>query len=262
MTNRRDFTRRLFVWLEQVKVDRELSPVAFKVAFEIGQHFNARRGGAAWPSSLTIARKIGVDEATVIRTVRRLRERGHLIVDPGRPGRGYSNRYRMARKPAAAQVSEVSRKPAPVSVKPAPVQENYLEPSMGDASASPHKERESGSRSLTTIPPVAGAPYGAATEGFADLWSLWSSARLYNTDAHRTEAWRVYVIVGVDEDTRREIKARAVQYLASKADDRRHIHQLANWLSNDNWKKPPPPRRQRKGGKAPLAEMMLAKARS
>ena len=40
---------------------------------------------------------------------------------------------------------------------------------------------------------------------------------------------------------------RARQYLAAKADDRRHIHQLANWLSNDNWRKPLPERKQKRG---------------
>jgi hypothetical protein len=48
-------TRRLFVWLDQVKADPELSPVAFMVAYEIGQHFDHRHGGTAWPSSLTPA---------------------------------------------------------------------------------------------------------------------------------------------------------------------------------------------------------------
>src|SRR5258705_4334384 len=93
--NRRRDTRKLFVWLDQIRGDPELPPSAFKVAYEIGQHFNARHGGAAWPSSLTIATNIGVGKATVIRVVQQLRERGHLKIDPGKAGRGHSNQYFM-----------------------------------------------------------------------------------------------------------------------------------------------------------------------
>lgn len=102
-TNRRRETRKLFVWLDQVRSDPELSPSAFKVAYEIGQHFNSRHGGAAWPSSLTVATNIGVGKATVIRVVQQLRQRGHLEIDPGKAGRGHSNQYFMVvRKGAAA----------------------------------------------------------------------------------------------------------------------------------------------------------------
>jgi DNA-binding transcriptional MocR family regulator len=101
--NRRRDTRKLFVWLDQVRSDPELSSSAFKVAYEIGQHFNSGHGGAAWPSSLTIATNIGVGKATVIRMVQQLRERGHLKIDPGKAGRGHSNQYFMVvRKGSAA----------------------------------------------------------------------------------------------------------------------------------------------------------------
>ena len=137
-------TRKFFVWLDQVKADPELSTAAFMVAYEIGQHFNARHGGAAWPSSLTIATNIGVDKATVIRAVRRLRERGHLTVEPGRAGAGHSNRYKMSKlkkKGAPVHLSE-PEKGAPVSQKGAPAHLNYLKPPMGTLTASPKGERE------------------------------------------------------------------------------------------------------------------------
>jgi hypothetical protein len=275
-TNRRRDTRKLFVWLNQVKADAELSPVAFLVAYEIGQHFNARHGGAAWPSSLSIATNIRMSERSVIRAAKLLAQRGHLKIDPGKAGRGHSNQYFMVlqkgaaahlkpvAKPAPAQVSKASRKPASVALKPAPAQENYLEPSMGPPSAVPIDGRENGSRALTVIPAVAlaggGAPEGkeVAVDRFADLWALWSSARLINKDQHKAEAWRVFAIVCRDEAPHDEIMSRARRYLAGKADDRQRIYQLADWLSNDNWRKPPPsPQPQRNGGKVSLSSLAL-----
>ncbi|MBR0877762.1 DNA-binding transcriptional MocR family regulator [Bradyrhizobium barranii subsp. barranii] len=166
-TNRRRETRKLFVWLDQVRSDPELSPSAFKVAYEIGQHFNSRHGGAAWPSSLTVATNIGVGKATVIRVVQQLRQRGHLEIDPGKAGRGHSNQYFMVvrkgaaarSKPAAKDGTSVGSRTAnkrsttepfaePIkgpfsTLKGPPVDLNYLEPSMGTAFSGPHRgERE------------------------------------------------------------------------------------------------------------------------
>jgi hypothetical protein len=99
---------------------------------------------------------------------------------------------------------------------------------------------------------------GGAPEDFEELWAIWSSARLHNTNQHKAEARPAYAIVRRDAATHNEIMIRARQYLAAKADDRRHVHQLANWLSNDNWRKPPPERRPaRNTGKVSMANIAV-----
>ena len=260
---RRNTTRDLFLWLNEIKADRELSPTAFLVAFEIGQHFNARYGGAAWPSSLTIANNIGIDKATVIRVVRQLRERGHLIVEPGRPGgppgRGHSNRYRMPKseiKGASVHPSE-PRKGALVSRKGAPAHLNYLQPSTVDAKAST-LERVVALRA--TVPPGALAPYGGAPEGiaevFAELRGIWARPWLDDEAADHAAFLKV-ISAGVDPA---DVLDGARTWVA--AVEARFRKPLAKWLAARGWEKPPPPRRQRRGTKPSLAAMFIKAGQS
>ncbi|MBR0787393.1 helix-turn-helix domain-containing protein [Bradyrhizobium iriomotense] len=260
-------TRALFEWLNRVLADAELSPNAFKVAFTIGQRFNRRHGGAAWPSLRTIAADIGVDEATAVRAVRQLCERGHLLVEPGKRGRGHSNRYRMSKagKPAQAQVKAVQkpahlqvlrsgRKPAPVSLKPARAQLNHLEPSMGTPTASPKGERER-ERSLAVIPgapePDGGAREGLQEDRFAELLAIWQ--RPWGDDD--TDACLAFALVCRDAHPD-DIIASARAWVAA-ADDPRFLKPLAKWLTKGLWRKPPPQRRPtRNAGKVSLSKLM------
>jgi hypothetical protein len=266
-TSKRRDTRKLFVWLNQVKGDPELSPVAFMVAYEIGQHFNSQYGGAAWPSSLTIAINIGADKATVIRAVRRLRERGHLTVEPGRaggpPGRGHSNRYRMS-KPERNGVSAHPLEPRKGALEPrkgAPAHLNYLKPSKGDAKASPQRERES-ELALAVIPASAPAPVGAALEGkevavdrFADLWALWSAARSWpDSDVDEAAALRSFALA-CREARPDDIVACAHAWVS--VIEPRYLSTLSKWLLGRGWNKRPPARRQRNGGKVSLSAIAL-----
>jgi hypothetical protein len=130
------FTRSVFEWLDQVALDRNLPASAFKVAYAIAQCLN-EDSGEAFPGSDTIARRIGMSQATVIAMVRQLKTNGHLGVEPGRPGRGHSNRYRKIVKPQPAEVLEAQSvkvsepqpselKPQPAKLKPQPADMNYL----------------------------------------------------------------------------------------------------------------------------------------
>ncbi|MCA1533712.1 helix-turn-helix domain-containing protein [Bradyrhizobium sp. NBAIM03] len=253
----------MFDWLNRVLADVELSPNAFKVAFTIGQRFNRRHGGAAWPSLQTIAADTGVDEATAVRAVRQLRERGHLIVELGKRGRGHSNRYRMPKartkpapaqvkpvvKPANAQVLRPKRKPAPVSPKPAPAQLNHLEPSMGTLTASPKGERER-SRSLAVIPGAPEPDGGAREEKFKVLLAIYD--RPYGED--RAAAWKAYVEV-YTPDHADEIEASARRWVAARPPEK--LQPLEKWLRNGAWKHLPPQRRPtRNAGKVSLSKLM------
>jgi hypothetical protein len=106
----------------------------------------------------------------VLRSVRRLEVNGHLRIVWGQPGRGHPNQYWMVVKPAPMQVlepgkpaSEVGRKPAPVKIKPAPMQENLLKNLEGFSKENPSLgEREDQPSADLMVPPGAAAPDGAA----------------------------------------------------------------------------------------------------
>ncbi|MBR1174867.1 helix-turn-helix domain-containing protein [Bradyrhizobium sp. KB893862 SZCCT0404] len=257
LTSRRSSTRKLFVWLDQVRGDAELSPVDFKVAYEIGQHFNSRHGGAAWPSSLTIATGIGVDKATVIRAVRRLRERGHLTVEPGCAGRGHSNRYRMSRpkiKGAPAHPLEPNKRCTGASERcttaPEPLRTTY-----GDAKASPIEGERERSRALAVTPARALAPVGGAPEEskaliedrFGELWSLWSEARSWPDSALDEFIARRSFDLACREAPPAIIIASASAWV--DVVEPRYLPTLSKWLLGRGWNKQPPGRRQRNGGK-------------
>lgn len=281
-SSRRLDTRKLFLWLDQVRSDPELSPSAFKVAYEIGQHFNSRHGGAAWPSSQTIATNIGVGKATVIRVVRQLRERGHLKIDPGKAGRGYSNKYFLILKKGAAHLKPPAKTctgagfqdankrstsgpfaeqiKGPFStLKGPPVDLNYLEPPMGTLSAFPIEERER-SRALAVIPASAPAPVGGALEQgkeavdrFPELWALWSSSRSWPDGNLDEFLARRSFDLACREAPPNEIIACAQAWVSAVAP--RYLSTLSKWLLGRGWTKQPPARRQRNGGKIALSPL-------
>src|ERR1700722_3882532 len=75
--SRKQHTREMFVWFDQVVRDPGLPPAAFKVAFVIGQRVNCQ-SGEAWPSTDSIAKDAALVQSTVRAMVDRLAERGHL----------------------------------------------------------------------------------------------------------------------------------------------------------------------------------------
>ena len=93
----REFTGDIFRWLDQVAIDPDLPPSAFKIAYVIAEHVN-RQSGEAWPSSRTIAKACALSQPTVIELVPKLVANGHLALEPGRAGRGHSHRYRLIPK--------------------------------------------------------------------------------------------------------------------------------------------------------------------
>jgi len=269
-------TRTLFVWLNQVKADPELSPNAFKVAYEIGQHFNSRHGGAAWPSSLTIATHIGVGKATVIRVVRQLRERGHLKIDPGKAGRGHSNRCRMSKpgikgaaktsasggfqdaekRSASEPFSEPIKGPSETRKGP-PVDLNYLEPSTEDAKASSNGEREERSLALAGTPGALAPNGGAPKEKFKALLSIWK--RPPHGDEDEAAGWQAFVVEcskGDPNEIGDEIVASGHRWVAAYRDEPNMLKPLWKWLALGTWKHQPDKRQpKRNAGKVSLAGM-------
>src|SRR5437899_9544252 len=106
----REFTGDIFRWLDQVAIDPDLPPSAFKIAYVIAEHVN-RQSGVAWPSSRTIAKACALSQPTVIELVPKLVTNGHLALEPGRAGRGHSHRYRLILKDQPADHTRSIKRP-------------------------------------------------------------------------------------------------------------------------------------------------------
>jgi hypothetical protein len=163
------FTAQTFAFLHQVNEDKALIACDLKVALTLTKHFNERDdGGRAYPSYDTLAAEAGVSEATVIRSVRRMEQHGHLRVVWGQPGRGHPNQYWMIIKASPVKVlcggkasSEAAVKASSVSRKASRVKENLLKNQEGLLQRPSIGEREEDRcRDLSPVP--AAAPDGAA----------------------------------------------------------------------------------------------------
>jgi hypothetical protein len=95
------FAREKFLWLDQVRRDPELTPLAFMLAYVLADLVNEREG-CAWPGITHLAAECHVTGKGVKKVIRSLVERGHLSVEAG-VGRGRTNRYRWIIKPEAAR---------------------------------------------------------------------------------------------------------------------------------------------------------------
>ncbi len=98
--NPSSFRSEKFIWLNQVRADAELTPLAFMLAFVLANLVNEREG-YAWPSVESLAAECHVTENGVKKVIRRLVERGHLFIELG-GGRGNTNRYRWLIKTGSA----------------------------------------------------------------------------------------------------------------------------------------------------------------
>jgi hypothetical protein len=86
------FAREKFLWLDQVRRDPELTPLAFMLAYVLADLVNEREG-CAWPGIAHLAAECRVTGKGVKKVIRSLAAHGHLCVEVG-VGRGRTNRYR------------------------------------------------------------------------------------------------------------------------------------------------------------------------
>jgi DNA-binding MarR family transcriptional regulator len=80
-------------WLSAVGKDPELTGADLRVAIMIWELTNAD-WGYAWPSLSYIATQMSLDRSTVVRSVKKLAQRGWIV--RSRNGRFRSNEYRIA----------------------------------------------------------------------------------------------------------------------------------------------------------------------
>lgn len=83
--------RAVFLWLRQIARDPDLSPLGYRVAIEISQCVD-RRKGYAHPSHGKLATDLDASRRGIQLALKQLRDRGHLDVEVSR-GAGHANRY-------------------------------------------------------------------------------------------------------------------------------------------------------------------------
>ncbi len=85
--------RKVFLWLRQIARDAGLTPLGYRVAIEISQCVD-RRKGYAHPSHKRLAEDLDASRRGIQLAVKQLEDRGHLDVTVSR-GAGHANRYRL-----------------------------------------------------------------------------------------------------------------------------------------------------------------------
>jgi hypothetical protein len=260
----KQFTAKTFSFLHQVNRSPRLKKIDVAVCLELTVYFReSDQDGRAWPGCKTIADAIGVSETTVIRSVRRIEAEGHLRVVWGCRGRGHPNQYWMVLKPAPVKVSEAGkpasatpRKPAPVKIKPAPVQENLLKnqegvsketPSLGerDEVLSHFDDDGGGGRLAGAAPEVLEEGNPTKDESFAELRAIWAVRPWLDDPEAERRAWDR--AIARDADPNEILDAGRATVAA--ADAPRFLPPLARWLDREGYRKPPPAKRARGPGR-------------
>lgn len=251
------FTKKVFEFLTRVAADRKLPPHASAIAIDLTRYFNRHHGGVAWPSCRTIANDIGVDKATVLRTLRVMEARGHLRIEWGTPGRGHGSKFWIgsAKEKVQPRTFKTARKGAvkgaAVSRKGAGLHQNLsnnhsnrgsLEASTeGRESAS--RNPEDGAGGLVAAAPkddamnIRGGGPSSSPLQFETLRTVWQ--RPWCDDP--AEARRAFMVACRDCDPA-DILDGARDWVAA-ADAPRFLPPLAKWLSARGWEKPSPMRR-------------------
>jgi hypothetical protein len=75
-----NFGKARAVWLDQVLADPEITPADFVIAYLIGRHLNAETF-SAFPGACTLAEHGHVTVKTAYRSLRKLKERGHIAAE-------------------------------------------------------------------------------------------------------------------------------------------------------------------------------------
>jgi hypothetical protein len=256
------FANKKFIWLDQVRADAELTPLAFMLAFVLANLVNEKEGHA-WPSVERLAAECHVTENGVKKVIRRLVERGHLCVELG-GGRGNTNRYRWIIKTGSAicveedgdgqersRCDEMEQAVLPLSDQKGatPVAPSEIE--KGNCGFA--KGQQALRKGATPVAPIftkesnydlnyrlsPGRAAQTAPQGFDDFW------RLYPKKVARTDAMQAFVralkLATIDE-----ILQGALRYAAERREeDPRYTKHPATWLNKGCWSDATPPPRER-----------------
>ncbi len=246
------FANKKFIWLDQVRADAELTPLAFMLAFVLANLVNEQEGHA-WPSVERLASECHVTENGVKKVIRRLVERGHLCVELG-GGRGNTNRYRWIIKTGSAicveedgdgeersRCDEIEQAVLPLSdqkgttpVAPSEIEKGncgfakgQLALRKGATPVAPIFTKESNYDLNYRLSPGRAAQ--TAPQGFDDFW------RLYPKKVARTDAMQAFVRA-LKHATIDEILQGALRYATERREeDPRYTKHPATWLNKGCW---------------------------
>jgi len=256
---RSSFAREKFLWLDQVRADPELTPLAFMLAYVIAGLVNEDKG-YAWPSVARLAAECRVTEAGVKKVIRRLVEREHLRVEFG-VGRGKTNRYRWILKDAVSANADpqgdgqnavpcdqggrarLSPRRQKGATPVAPIQsergncgfeKGQLPFQKGVTPVTPISIKDSKEDPFYRFPPPQRAQ--TAPAGFDDFW------RAYPKKVARADAMRAYVLA-LQHAPVEDVLRGAMRYANERgSEDPRFTKHPATWLRKACWRDPPKPR--------------------
>jgi len=128
--------------------------------------------GHCWPGGRTIARELGVDKATIFRSLDRLAELGEITIIGGNKGQG--NKYKVSAKCGQSQNAPVQNADSQVSAKCAGVSAKcgQKRPQNADISDRPNK-RPSKKTQCATLD----LPFELDTPAFRETWGSYIQHR-------------------------------------------------------------------------------------
>ncbi len=258
------FAREKFVWLDQVRSDPELTPLAFMLAYVLADLVNEREG-CAWPGIVQLAAQCHVTGKGAKKVIRSLVVRGHLCVEAG-VGRGRTNRYRWiikvedGRRVGSASrarddhnVFPSSREVAPQVPISAQKRATGVPPfDAGKGNCGPEKGELVFQKRGTTVPPtlfnefIYDPPERSSARqhaqilpiGFNDFW------RIYPKKVDRGEALRAFAKASENAPFE-DIVRGAMRYADERTgQDPRFTKHPATWLSKACWTDPTLAQRQ------------------
>ena len=254
--HRRDeFTKRRFLWLDQVSANPDVSSAGFRLAYAISRYIN-RGTGQAWPTQGTLAKDTRMSRRGVQLCINSLAKHGHLFVVAGK-GRGLRSTYEMiihtpddeekANYGSPYEEKKGERQCAFSGVEKAnethekangatkkgerPFAQNSLKEPFDELF-----EIESISPALKSTPPVGSKSSlpskekSSFDEAFESLWRAFPK-RIARPAARR--AWDAAIRHGADPQ---HIIAGALRYAAERTgQDPKFTKHPATWLNNECW---------------------------
>jgi len=208
-----DFTRRQFLWLDQVANDPAVTAAGFLLAYRIAKHIN-RGTGEAWPSQPLLAAEVRLSVRSIRDLSDQLEAAGHLTVIGSR-GRGVSCRYRWILRAEPDQ--------------PGPESESEIETAI-DAPVPKPQDSELFPDTVDTAPKPA--PRAKQQDLTADFEAWWLQ---YPRRVSKGAARKAYDKARKSA-TAEELELGAMRYAAVRtSEDPTYTKHPSTWLNNKCW---------------------------
>jgi hypothetical protein len=244
----KQFTRKIFCWLDQVNRDCELPPHAFKIAFGLSPDFNEDEGGMAWCGLDRLSTRSCTSKSTAHKMIGLLEARGHLRVEWGKRGNGgHPNRYWMVIKSESGDLFDHAakvRQPAnfessqstPPKVRETGVQSSYTRSQSSPARTESIEDSSKNHRGDKTLAPADASldlkkkpqaePEPEVATAFTDFW------RVYPRKVGRDAAEAAFAKMIREGNGASVIIAGAQRYaIERRGEPERYTKFPVNWLN-------------------------------